>query len=82
MRNTTLYILRFWIRGCISPYRITKEVKDMAKMIWSENTGDMVYKGFTYKGKHYTWAEADELYYRDEVDDTYLMEIPKEADLD
>lgn len=54
----------------------------MGKMIWSENEGAMIYKGFTYRGKHYTWDEADEVYYRDDVDDTYLMEIPKEAELD
>lgn len=54
----------------------------MAKMIWSENQESMVVKGFVYRGKHYTWCEADELYYRDDVDDIYLMEIPAEAKLD
>ena len=50
--------------------------------IWSENAESMIEKGFTYKGKHYTWDEADEVYYRDDVDDTCLMEIPKEAEDD
>ena len=54
----------------------------MVKMIWSENQESMVVKGFTYKGKHYTWCESDELYYRDDVDDSYFMEIPTRAMLD
>jgi len=50
--------------------------------IWSENQEAIIDKGFTYKGKHYTWDEADEVYYRDDVDDNYFMEIPEGAKID
>lgn len=49
------------------------------KMVWSEVNEAMVVKGFTFKNKHYTWCESDEVYYRDDVDDTYMMEIPAGA---
>ena len=51
-------------------------------MIWSESQERMVNKGFTLNGRHYTWNDADEVYYRDDTDDTCYMEIPKGAKLD
>lgn len=38
--------------------------------------------GFIYKNKHYTWHEADLVYYDDEVDDSWFEEIPKVAKKD
>jgi hypothetical protein len=64
----------------IKEYPNTKGANDMK--IWSENQETMIDKGFTYKGKHYTWDEADEVYYRDDVDDNYFMEIPEGAKID
>jgi len=38
--------------------------------IYSESNEGMIPRGFTsQKGFHYTWSEADELYWRDDVDD-------------
>lgn len=39
------------------------------KVIWSEVNESMIVAGFTYKNHHYTWNEADEMYWRDDVDD-------------
>lgn len=39
----------------------------------------MVAKGFYYKQHHYSWNEADMLYYRDDVDDAWFEEIPEGA---
>ena len=49
------------------------------KKIYSEYLEEMIAKGFTLNGKHYTWNETDLVYYRDDVDDRYLEEMPKEA---
>lgn len=54
----------------------------MIKKIWSESQESMVVKGFTYRGKHYTWNDMDEVYYLDEADDSYFMEIPDGAEVD
>ena len=51
-------------------------------MIYSDSLECMVHKGFTYKGKHYTWNDADCVYYWDESDDDYYMEIPDRALVD
>jgi hypothetical protein len=37
-------------------------------MIYSEYNEGMIHKGFTYGHKHYTWCEADEMYWRDDVE--------------
>ena len=40
--------------------------------IYSETIDGMIPRGFTRKGFHYTWNEADALYYRDDVDDRMM----------
>ena len=66
------------------------------KMIYSDYLGTMIPAGFTIrkvlfdrqgnepykicKQKHYTWDETDLLYYSDEIDDDYYMEIPKNGE--
>ena len=51
----------------------------MRKIVWSGSLDDFVISGFTYKGHHYTWNEADSVYYRDDVDDVALYEAPVDA---
>ena len=53
----------------------------MAKMIYSDTVGGMIPKGFKRLKKdgeyrHYTWNESDAVYWADDVDDRYYMEIP------
>ena len=42
-------------------------------MVWSGANGIMIHRGFTRKGKHYTWNEADEVYYNDENDEDFYF---------
>ena len=51
----------------------------MRKVIWSATLDTFVIRGFTYKGHHYTWNDADAVYYRDDVDDEVLYEAPADA---
>lgn len=51
-------------------------------MIWSESLEKMVHSGFTIKDdddidKHYSWNEEDGLYYNDDTDEDYFMEVPR-----
>lgn len=60
----------------------TKGETRMEKMIYSNSLGEMVNAGFT-KGKyHYTWNDSDCLYYNDEIEDIYYIEIPLNCILD
>lgn len=47
--------------------------------IYSDSLDEMVLKGFTYKGKHYTWNDPDCVYYQDDVDDEWYDEVPEGA---
>lgn len=48
-------------------------------IIWSNTLDDFVIGGFTWKNHHYTWNDADAVYYRDDVDDRILYEVPADA---
>lgn len=68
----------------------------MSNFIWSDTVGTMIPKGFTtqvvlfdcsrlrpYQVKrsfHWTWCEADGVYYRDDVDDIMRFECPKNGE--
>lgn len=54
-------------------------IQEAAAYIWSDSVGCMVAKGFYHKKHHYSWNEADMLYYRDDVDDAWFEEIPEDA---
>lgn len=54
----------------------------MAKMIYSDYLEEMVVSGFTVGETHYSWNEIDLVYWSDETDDDYYMEVPKSAILD
>ncbi len=59
----------------------------MMKMIYSDSLNEMVVYGFRMKLKrggytHYTWSDADCVYWNDDVDDKYYMEVPKNAIID
>lgn len=48
----------------------------MAKMIYSENNERMIHSGFTTeKAWHFTWNEADEMYYNDADEDLPGIEL-------
>ncbi len=47
--------------------------------VYSDSLGEMVVKGFSYKGNHYTWNDFDCVYYADDSDECYYMDIPKGA---
>ena len=53
----------------------------MGKMIWSDSQEQMVVKGFARIANgfrfHYTWNDADEVYYNDEDEEDFYMEVPK-----
>lgn len=54
----------------------------MGKMIYSDTCGRMIPSGFKRLKKdgeyrHYTWSEDDAVYWADDVDDRYFMEIPE-----
>ena len=56
----------------------------MNNMIYSDSLGGMIIKGFYMKKingeyRHYTWNDEDCVYWADDVDDRYYMEIPKNA---
>ena len=57
------------------------------KMVYSDSLDEYVIAGFTIEDeeegtKHYTWYDDDCVYYWDEADDDYYMEVPKGAKLD
>lgn len=54
-------------------------IQEAAAYIWSDSMECMIAKGFFFKKHHYTWNEADMLYYRDDVDDAWFEEIPEGA---
>ena len=47
--------------------------------IYSESLNDMVVKSFFWNGSHYTWNDADCVFYNDESDDDYWMTVPDDA---
>ena len=55
---------------------MTNTVNELT-MIYSEANERMIHKGFTFENvygeHHFTWNEADEVYYSDEVDDKYYF---------
>ena len=59
----------------------------MGYMVWSESLEEMVPHGFKMRTRdggynHYTWNDLDCLYWNDDRDDMYYMEVPKNAILD
>lgn len=63
-------------------YRLITEMnKPLTKryIVWSDTLDTFVIGGFTWKNYHYTWDDADAVYYRDDVDDRILYEVPAEA---
>ena len=48
-------------------------------MIYSDSLECMVHKGFSYHHSHYTWNDEDCVYWNDDTDDDYYMEIPSDA---
>lgn len=52
------------------------------KTIYSDYLEEMIPVGFTVDTVHYTWNEEDLVYWSDETDDDYYMEVPKRAILD
>ena len=47
--------------------------------IYSESLNDMVVKAFYWNGRHYTWNDADCVFYSDESDEDYWMTVPDDA---
>lgn len=47
--------------------------------IYSESLNDMVVKSFFWNGSHYTWNDADCVFYNDESDDDLWMTVPDDA---
>ena len=54
----------------------------MARMTWSRSLDDCVYAGFTFKKKHYEWDDIDCVYYSDDSDEDFFMEVPRTAVVD
>lgn len=54
----------------------------MARMTWSRSLDTCVEAGFTFRGTHYEWNDFDCLYYSDDSDEDYFMEIPRKAVVD
>lgn len=46
------------------------------KYIYSHSLDDIVLKAFYYKGKHYTWNDIDCVYYDDDTEENYFMDVP------
>ena len=56
----------------------------MNNMVYSDSLEKMIIKGFYLKTvsglyRHYTWNDKDCVYWADDVDDRYYLEIPKNA---
>ena len=51
----------------------------MKKMIYSDSLDIMVYSGFTLGKNHYTWHDLDCVYYNDDCEEDFYMEIPHDA---
>ncbi len=54
----------------------------MSRYIWSDSLEELIVKGFTFRGHHYTWNDLDMVWWRDDVDDRYYDDIPAGARLD
>ena len=57
------------------------------KYVYSDSLNEMVIKGFKMRMKngeytHYTWNDADCLYWNDDRDDKYYMSVPQNAIID
>ena len=57
------------------------------KMVYSDSLDEMVIYGFKVPLKsgdytHYTWSDADCLYWNDDIDGRYRFEVPKNAIID
>ena len=66
---------------------VTEILDPEPKMIWSDSLDENVVAGFTIEDevdgtKHYTWNDDDCVYYWDEADDDYYMEVPMGAKVD
>lgn len=63
------------------------EYEPEPKMVWSDSLDEEVIAGFSIEDdeegtKHYTWNDDDCVYYWDEADDDYYMEVPNGAVVD
>lgn len=61
-----------------------KTITAADNMVYSGTLDEMVVKGFYMKKRngeyrHYTWSEADCVYWADDVDDKFYYEVPKNA---
>ena len=47
--------------------------------VWSKNLNDLVVREFFYRGDKYIWNEDDCVYYHEDTNEKYFMEMPKNA---
>lgn len=52
------------------------------KTIYSDYLEKKIPVGFTVDTVHYSWCEEDLVYWNDETEEDYYMEVPTNADLD
>ncbi len=49
------------------------------KYIYSHSLDDMVVESFYWNDQHYTWNDADCVFYNDKSDEDYWMTVPDNA---
>lgn len=55
------------------------ERREDMKYIYSHSLNDMVVESFYWNGRHYTWNDADCVFYNDKSDEDYWMTVPDDA---
>lgn len=49
------------------------------RYIYSDSLDDMVVESFYWNARHYTWNDADCVFYNDESEEDYWMTVPDDA---
>ena len=49
------------------------------KYIYSHSLDDMVVESFYCNGQHYTWNDADCVFYNDATEEDFWMTVPDDA---